>query len=378
MVTDGSDNSNLDGPPPAAEDVATPGEAGARRGAKWMDGFAKWRDGFVATLTIPMLISVAFTYLSFMGGINFLIDNLSHFRVQYLVFQAIYLVLATTTRRWIVIAICLAGAGCNVSEIAPFYLTKPGVADANLPRLSVLQLNVYAPSTKHQAVTDLITQLKPDIVCLDEVTFEWDKAMTEKLAPAGYTHKIARPRQDTFGIAIYSRLPLIEPQIIESKDNNNQTNHFPVPAIFTKVDCGGEAVSIIAAHPLTPMSEEYFALRNEEFAAINAARDTTVRDPFLLVGDLNCTPWSYYFHKLTLRSKVKNTALGFGLQPTWPTYLLGFRLPIDHVLASDQFIATSYQVLPNLGSDHYPVYVQLALKPRETGTTPKARQPYRK
>lgn len=354
MVTD--ENSNPD---------AIPGDTppAAKRSA--LSSFAKWRDGFVSTLTIPMLLSVAFSLLAYVGGINFLVDNLSHFRVQYLLFQAIYLVLATTTRRWIVIAICLIGAGCNINEIAPFYLTKPGVADANLPRLSVLQLNVYAANTKHQAVADLVTQLKPDIVCLDEVSFEWEKAMTEKLAPAGYTNKIARPRADTFGIAIYSRLPLIEPQIIESKNNNNQTNHFPVPAIFAKVACGGENVSIIAAHPLPPMDEATFALRNEEFAAINAARDTTVRDPFVLVGDLNCTPWSYYFHKLMLRSKVKNTALGFGLQPTWPTYMLGFRIPIDHVLASEQFIATNYQVLSNCGSDHYPVFVQLALKPND-------------
>lgn len=378
MVTDGSDNSNLDGPAPAAQDVATPRDAGGQDAGRAMAGFAKWRDEMVSTLTIPMLLSVAFTYLAFMGGINFLVDNLSHFRVQYLVFQAIYLVLATTTRRWIVIAICLLGAGCNVSEIAPLYLTKPGAADANLPRISVMQFNVNSKNRQHQAVADLISRVKPDVVCVNEVSDEWDKALTEKLAPAGYTNRIARPRADNFGIAMYSRLPLLEPQVIESKDNNNQTSHFPVPALFAKVDCGGQTVSVIAVHPLPPMTEETFALRNEEFAAINASRDSKVQDPFLLVGDLNCTPWSYYFHKLELRSKVQDTALGFGLQPTWPASMLGFRIPIDHVMASDQFVATNYQVLSNCGSDHNSVFVQLALKPKESGAAAKPRQPYRK
>lgn len=345
--------------------------------SKAVSGLAKWRDDFVSTLTIPMLISVAFSCVAYMGGINFLVDNLSHFRLQYLIFQAIYLVLATTTRRWVLIAICLIGAGCNVTEIAPFYLTKLAVADANLPRLSVLQFNVNAKNTEYQAVVDLITQVKPNIVCVEEVTDEWDKALTEKLARAGYTNKVARPRADNFGIAMYSRLPIQDSQIVESRSNNNQTTHFPVPAIFAKFDCGGQTVSVIAAHPLPPITEEHFALRNEEFVAINAARDSTIKDPFLLVGDLNCTPWSYYFHKLTLRSRVKNTALGFGLQPTWPANMLCFRIPIDHVLASEQFVVTDYQVLSSCGSDHHSVFVQLALKPKGEPVV-KSRQPYRK
>lgn len=383
MVTEPSDQ-NLPSDQPAAPapdatapDTPVPDATVAEASAPRMTA-GNYRDQAVAALAPAMWLTLAFTYLGYMGGMNWIVDLFSHFRWQYLAFQAFYLVLATTTRRWVIIGACLLGAGTNVMEIAPFYLTPVTAAAKELPRFSVLQINVNSRNKLFDKVLGVIATHKPDIVCVQEVSPQWDTFLTEKLKELGYGDRIARPRTDDFGIAIYSRLPMQSSQIIESSPQG-ETQHFPVPAAFAVCKLGDRSVSVITVHPLPPLSERAFALRNEEFAAINAARDGKIKDPFMIVGDLNCSPWSYYFNKVLNRSKVMNTAQGFGLQTTWPSHQPIFRIPIDHVLASKDLITTNYQVLGACGSDHLPVLVHMALKPASAVEAEKGKSqvPYR-
>jgi endonuclease/exonuclease/phosphatase (EEP) superfamily protein YafD len=340
--------------------------------ARWSARFARGRDMLLDALIPVIWITVFATYLGNFGSVTFLFDLLSHFRLQYLVVQALFLILATTTRRWFLIAVCLAGLGANAMEIAPFYTTPIPTVAADAKRISVLHINVNSQNRQFQKVVDLIAAYKPDIVCIQELSTPWDAFLSEKLKSAGYTSKIARVRDDNFGIGMYSKLDMLSSQIIESK---GETKHFPVPGAFASFELKGHKLSVITIHPLPPMSEEMFALRNEEFAAINASRDS-IKDPFILVGDLNCSPWSYYFKKLEERSRAINASLGYGLQPTWPVYLPPLRIPIDHVLASKDLAAVKYQVLEPCGSDHLPVYVELVLR-AQPAPAAKPRVPYR-
>lgn len=357
-------------------DASKTGTAGGDAGdaGNWLIKLAKVRDAVVNLLTPFMWASVAGTLLGNLGGINFLIDLLSHFRLQYLVFQAIFLILATTTRRWILSSICLIAVAVNVMAIAPFYSTQNVKAPESAPRIKILQANVNSRNRLFPKLLELVNKHKPDIICVQELSGAWDSFLTEKLQPAGYSYKIVRVREDNFGIGMYSKLKMESSQIVES--TGVETKHFPVPGAFATFKIGDQTVSVMTVHPLPPVTEETFASRNEEFAAINAARDSKIKDPFILSGDLNCSPWSYYFNKLTERSKVKNTALGYGLQPTWPTDVLPLRIPIDHVLASKELVTTSYQVLGDCGSDHFPVLVEMALTPAAAADE-KPRVPYR-
>ena len=54
----------------------------------------------------------------------------------------------------------------------------------------------------------------------------------------------------------------------------------------------------------------------------------------VMAGDLNVTPWSPHFQSALERGGLVDSRLGFGLQPTWPSFLPGMRIPIDHVLST--------------------------------------------
>jgi endonuclease/exonuclease/phosphatase (EEP) superfamily protein YafD len=116
-------------------------------------------------------------------------------------------------------------------------------------------------------------------------------------------------------------------------------------------------VRILAEHPMPPLSPFYHGQRNQKLA--ERAGDAGVSSlPTVLAGDLNATPWSSAFSGLAAKWLRRAT----GIVPTWPAagaWLPG--IPIDHVLVSRHWAVVSQERGPDLGSDHYPVLVRLAL-----------------
>jgi hypothetical protein len=68
---------------------------------------------------------------------------------------------------------------------------------------------------------------------------------------------------------------------------------------------------------------------------------------YILLGDLNVTPWSPHFRQL-----LQQTGL--------PAQVPPLRIPLDHCLVSPAFQVIERRVGPRLGSDHLPLIVTLA------------------
>jgi endonuclease/exonuclease/phosphatase (EEP) superfamily protein YafD len=118
---------------------------------------------------------------------------------------------------------------------------------------------------------------------------------------------------------------------------------------------------VIGTHPLPPVGGRYSKERNLQLERIAESVAGDDR-PTILVGDLNCTPWSPYFSALLETSGLRDTRQGFGNQPTWPAGRWVLRIPIDHCLVSDHFVTTRREVLPSIGSDHLPLLVEVGMK----------------
>src|SRR5207237_1142567 len=156
-----------------------------------------------------------------------------------------------------------------------------------------------------------------------EFTDDWIKPLKEGLPD--YPYSIIEKR--TGGIALFSRVPLIDSMVLFSGKKQR-------PRIETHVNLDGRRTTVIFAHPFAIGRLE---MRNAELREIAAeARGTS--EPVILFGDLNCSPWSYYFAKLVRDSRLQDTERGFGVQPTWSTHFLLPVIPIDHCLTSDQFV----------------------------------------
>jgi endonuclease/exonuclease/phosphatase (EEP) superfamily protein YafD len=82
-----------------------------------------------------------------------------------------------------------------------------------------------------------------------------------------------------------------------------------------------------------------------------------------VVGDLNATPWSWPFRNLIEEGHLRNSQIGFGLQPTFSATSMAFlRVPIDHLAHSEALLVRERKLGPSLGSDHFPLLVDLEYK----------------
>jgi endonuclease/exonuclease/phosphatase (EEP) superfamily protein YafD len=82
----------------------------------------------------------------------------------------------------------------------------------------------------------------------------------------------------------------------------------------------------------------------------------------MVVGDLNATPWSWPFRNLLATGRLRNSQVGFGVQPSFAASSNPlFRVPIDHLVYSDALLVRQRRLGPRLGSDHFPLLVDLEL-----------------
>ena len=170
------------------------------------------------------------------------------------------------------------------------------------------------------------------------------------------------PREDNFGIALYSKYPLVQSEI-------RQVGEADVPTVIAELELPDGRLTVIATHPLPPGGPEYSRLRNDQLARLPGIVKQA-SSPVLLLGDLNATPWCSHFKRLLSQSGLRDSSQGRGVLGTWPTYFPILLIPIDHCLHTAGVHVVGRAAGPKIGSDHYPLVVDFVL----TSPSPKGRQ----
>lgn len=257
-------------------------------------------------------------------------------------------------RRLLIAKVCsvllLSIAGLGLYRLIPFYLPVDRPKESNL---SLLHLNLLGHYNHDQkTMFDQIESLKPDIVLVSELCGGWEKSLDKRMV-AKYPYCDNLPVSGF--LRIYSKYPFKYAQLrhIKYGDRARILSRIDHPTIG--------AVTILLAHPYIPLGPcGHFAARNEELA-IYQKELNEFGDPAILVGDLNCTQWSPYFGKLLEDGNLKDSARGFGFAPSWPAIYSPPLLPIDHVLVTQNILVKERRLLGAAGSDHYPLFVRLAV-----------------
>jgi endonuclease/exonuclease/phosphatase (EEP) superfamily protein YafD len=230
----------------------------------------------------------------------------------------------------------------------------PAAADraAASPDLKVLSVNVHTANTQHDRVEAYVKRVAPDVVVLIEVDSRWLAQLTN--LARSHPHRIEAPREDNFGMALFSRLPLESGRVVHLGEAG-------VPSVEARVRVGDRAVWVVGTHPLPPSHRENARFRDDQLRAV-AAHMAGLPGPRMLVGDLNATPWSPVFRGLLAASGLVDTRCGHGWQPTWPAGMPLLWIPLDHALISDELAVWERRVGPGVGSDHYPVVLGVSWK----------------
>ena len=308
-------------------------------------------------VAIPALLLALASVAAFFGRWVWWLDVLANFRVQYLVgLLVLGLVLATSTRwrRWGYLTLVVGVV--NLVVILPLYLGAPATVDPALPDLRVMNFNLLSSNESFGEVIDYIELVNPDLVILHEASRPWEVAVDA--ADLGY--EVIRPRS---GDLIFATLILVRGTEVTAV-SFGFTARSPRAVELSFVPEGWELpVEALITHPVAPTSQERASLRDAQlgFAAEWAAGREGV---FFVVGDLNATPWSWAFRRLMTTTELRNSQAGFGLQASFPANAsVLLRVPIDHLLYSGALGVRDRVLGPRMGSDHFPLIVDLVLLP---------------
>jgi endonuclease/exonuclease/phosphatase (EEP) superfamily protein YafD len=294
----------------------------------------------------------AATIAGFASQFGWLLELTSHFRVQYFFTLVIITIWLASLKKLAAATVCAVFAIVNLTLILPFYLPMGAMAQENsTPVLRALLLNVNARNQNHDRVIQEITANDPHILVLLEVTPTWANEL-ESLQKS-YPYRLIAPQQGNFGIALLSKLPWKTAAIVPFGAIDR-------PSVVAEFQVYDQLVTLVGTHPSPPMSPSKARQRNQQLQRIaNFLRPK--ENPVLLVGDLNISPWSYYFGQLLKNANLRNSAYGWGVMPTWPAGFAVLWIPIDHFLVSEDITIHQRRNGSAVGSDHYPVIVDFSL-----------------
>jgi len=302
-------------------------------------------------LQAAAVVTAVFSVCTIFEQLHRYIELFSHFRLQYLIVSLLLALVFISFRIRNYAVLMMVVAAVNAVPVVPWYL-GPDAQTANVgPQITVLHANVLAANDDYRSLAPIIATEQPAIVFLQEMHEGWAETLAALAEDYPYSYFV--PRSDNFGIAVISRQPFGSVDQVDSPP-------LDYPTLVVRILLDDSVVTFVSTHPMNPIGKGAYDARNEQLADIGqivAALD----GPSVLIGDLNVSMWSNHYRKLEADTGLRNARVGFGVIPTWPTFLPFAMIPIDHCLVSRQINVLDVRSGPRIGSDHLPLLVTLAL-----------------
>ena len=259
----------------------------------------------------------------------------------------------------------LLGGGLGVLVQASFlwpYLpfapkTVPDAAANASRRLRILVINVLMTNRQDARLRQMVTDTQPDVLLALEPDAWWAQAL--KPLQASYPYRVELPRPDAYGMILYSRLPLADTQVQDLLQRG-------VPSIRTRLRLpDGRLVTFFGIHPTPPIPDNYPDGVGERGIALQKVADDVRQNarPTIVAGDFNDVSWSGTIHQLVQTGGLGDVSRGRGLYNTFDARSHLARWPLDHFFVSAPFQVVELKRLRDVGSDHFPLCVELALGP---------------
>jgi endonuclease/exonuclease/phosphatase (EEP) superfamily protein YafD len=216
--------------------------------------------------------------------------------------------------------------------------------------IKVMQFNVLTNNYRYESTIKSILEESPDFISFQEVSNEWAAALTYGLSEAYPHFQIIRHRDASQGLAVFSKLPLIELEYHEWSGTANLSG---------KIQVDDEEVNFLSLHTRSPMTKQKWKIRN---AHIESAANFVAEKggEFLVLGDFNTVPWDQQLKKFKKKTQLRDSRKK--LTPTFPAWGPKYvaQIPIDYIFHSKGISCQSLDSI-QLTSDHEAVIGQFQI-----------------
>jgi len=221
--------------------------------------------------------------------------------------------------------------------------------------LSILSSNVYMPNNDFSKLVEHVRQKSPDFLVTLESNKKWEEGIKD--IEDAYPFRKACPLDNLYGMHIYSKHALESAELRFLVEDD-------VPSIKVKTLINGQQISLWFVHPKPPSPTENKYAKPRDIELHIVGKEVKDQDgPVIVAGDLNDVAWSPTTRHFKKISGLKDPRVGRGFFNTFHAHYPFIKWPLDHVFHSEHFELVEITKLSDIGSDHFPLFTQLALKP---------------
>lgn len=263
-----------------------------------------------------------------LSDLFFVFDLFSHFQLQYVVLILCISGIALCTKKYTASVIGFMYSAVVISMV--LFPLKVGSSMHEDP--DIFFMNTLFSNTSTESIYDYIQRIDASTVAFVEINKELQRSL-ESL----YGEAIVYHDEEALSCAIFSKEKALK-GFIDSKGG--------YPVCIAEF----ETYTLFVAHPYPPFSPSLYEKQKKYFEYIHTLLLKSVQEgkDFVLVGDLNSTPFSALFRKFFSEYSTHKLY-------SWnnPHILM---IPIDHAF-SNRFIRVSLS--PRLSSDHRGLMVDI-------------------
>ncbi len=246
-------------------------------------------------------------------------------------------------------------------------LVRPQVQDSAQPdpanSVRLLFANVLQSNRDAAALREVVREADPDVVLVLEADAWWNEQLA--MLAGTHPHTVLRPQDNTYGMLLFSRLPLVDPEVSFLVEDD-------VPSIHATVRLrSGREIRLHCLHPRPPAPNESDSSvpRDAELLVVGRAVREDPR-PVIVMGDMNDVAWSHTSMLFRDISGLLDPRMGRGFFNTFNAKHRLVRFPLDHFFHSNDFRLVAFRRLAYIGSDHFPVFIHLSHEPQVQSQQP--------
>ena len=227
--------------------------------------------------------------------------------------------------------------------------------------LRLLVANIQMDNRQCERLITAVRAVNPDVLCLLETDAWWIQQL--RSLAKDYPYTVQQPQDNFYGMTVYSRFPLHNARVAFMVEED-------IPSIRAAIELrSGARIDLYCVHPRPPVPMTDTEERDAELLLIGKQVEHSGR-PSVVCGDLNDVAGSTVNRLFQNISGLLDPRIGRGLYNTHPTYLPIVRAPVDHVFHSNELRLVKLERLPNIGSDHFPIFVILSYEPAQQAAQP--------
>ncbi|MBP7956008.1 MAG: endonuclease/exonuclease/phosphatase family protein, partial [Psychrobacter sp.] len=325
---------------------------------------AQWLAGFIAFVTIWGLLPL---------------DNWWVRGVEFPRIQIMFLGLAAWLGmvifwsdwqfgQWLLFIVLSSALAFQLRMVLPYtvlwkkeVLTAKDMPNGHAHQLKIMVSNVLTPNDETQKLVELVKDKRPDILITLETDKKWEKALNQIEANYPYTVKV--PLDNLYGMHLYSKLELIDPEVKYLMIDD-------IPSIHTQLRLqGGQVIWLYCLHPMPPSPTEADKSTTRDAELLMVGKHIKEnKQTAILAGDLNDVAWSKTTRRFQRISGLLDPRIGRHFINTFHVKYPFLRWALDHIFHSACFTLVDIQRMPSIGSDHFPVLTTLQYEPEKVST----------